>query len=104
MARVGGAEARGRPTRKCSVAENRDQETLGKMAASQSRGTKGSARKTGQESRRGKDNPAGSVRVIMSYFEAKAGGKSTNLEMTGDKERRAESKGSAPGKNQEGET
>ena len=74
MARVGGAEARGRPTRKRSVAENRAQETPGKLATGQSRGTKGSAKKTRQESRRDKDNPTGSVRGIRSYFEAKAGG------------------------------
>ena len=103
MARVGGAEARGRPTRKRPLAEHRAQETLGKLATGQSRGTKGSAKKTGQEIRRDKDNSTGSVRGIRSYFEGKAGGKSTNLEMPENMERRADSSESAPGKNQEGE-
>ena len=101
MARVGGAEERGRPTRKRSAGKDRDQETLGMMAESQSRGKKGSTSKTGHKGKRDKGNSIGKVKDIRSFFEEKAGGKSTSQEKPGNEQRGAGSKGSAPGKSQE---
>ena len=104
IARVGGAEARGRPTRKRPEAEKRDQETLGRMATGQSGKSKGSARKTRPSNVKSKNKSPGKVKGILSYFEAKAGGDSSTQETEGEKERRAESKGPAPGKNHGRET
>ena len=91
IARVGGAEARGRPTRKRPEAENRDQETLGMMAPNQSGRNKGSTRKTGLSRIQSKDKSSADVKGIRSYFEEKAGGDSSTQETEGEKERRAES-------------
>ena len=73
------------------MTENRDQETLGRMAASQSGKNKGSARKTGPSNAKSKNKSPGKVKGILSYFEAKAGGDSSTQETEGEKERRAES-------------
>ena len=74
------------------------------MAENWSRGSKGSTKKTGQKSKRDKGNLTGKVKDIRSFFEEKAGGKSTNQEKPGNEQRGVGPKGSAPGKSQEGET
>ena len=58
------------------------------MESSSSKGKKGSTKKPGQIHKY-RDNQAGKVQSIKTYFEAKAGGQASNLGRKGDEDRSA---------------
>ena len=68
-ARVGGAEARGRPTRKCRQGEDRVEVTLGRMESSLGKGKKASTKKSRPKNKGEGGNQAGKVRSIWNFFE-----------------------------------
>ena len=75
---------------------------MGKLTPGKSRGTKGSTVGTGLGSRGGKGNQSGKVTSIKSFFEAKAGGLTSNLGTRRKEDRRTDSPepalGPEPGK------